>query len=156
MSCQRISVLSSSNSSYVNSLDFHQRLIQWITRICIFILWTYEEQSNIFRSRVGGSQDFSHGNYLDELAADIRCYLIEIVTMWTVLTVTSVDLEELKQLAHLEFWKIWRAVQHAWNPRGWKSIRFHIVFLDEVTADIRCRLIQRFTSWTVSTFTKVE
>ena len=54
-------------------------------------------------SHVGGSQDFSHGNYLDELAADIRCYLIEIVTMWTVLTVTSVDLEELKQLTLLAF-----------------------------------------------------
>ena len=38
------------------------------------------------KNHVGGSQDFSHSNHVYEVTADIRCGLIDTVTMRTVLT----------------------------------------------------------------------
>ena len=58
--------------------------------ILIVVKNEYVETFKIREIQFRGSQDFLHGNQLDEVTADIRCYLIEHVTMRRVSTFTKV------------------------------------------------------------------
>ena len=130
----------------MNSLDVHQRLSRMNhTSLHLQTMSIRRSVQPIIHPHWWKSR-FLAWDYIDEVAADIRCHLIEIVTMWKGWTVTSVDLQDLKQLTNLTHENMKSSstsLTSTWVAVNTFSRGNH---LDEATADIRCRLIQISTS----------
>ena len=146
------------------SLDFRPSRIQRIniserntvsTIFNTYIIWNVF--LGIWDTHFGGSQDFfSHGSLFDEVTSDTRCHLIEMVVVWK-----SLGFHQ-SRIQWLDIENIVQRFNHKHNFLFVdKIVEIHFVGsqcfshgnnFDDVTARIRCHLIEVVTVRAVWTF----